>query len=151
MVATDGTDLRDDLMRLNGTVHLVIVTPGRILDLMDKGAAKMEHCNMLILDEADKLLSQDFQSMLDRLVVHLPQKRQVMLYFDVFTHEIASFTQKYLDKPYEIDLLNISPLVCRELLMTIIFRQRHWKRCEWLLSMFKSNMRCCWLRMKLCR
>lgn len=36
MVTTGGTDLRDDIMRLNGAVHIVVATPGRILDLMDK-------------------------------------------------------------------------------------------------------------------
>lgn len=54
MVTTGGTDLRDDLLRLNGVVHLVIATPGRILDLMDKGVAKVDNCNMLILDEVNK-------------------------------------------------------------------------------------------------
>lgn len=36
MVTTGGTDLRDDIMRLNGSVHIIVATPGRILDLMDK-------------------------------------------------------------------------------------------------------------------
>ncbi|PIO52503.1 DEAD/DEAH box helicase, partial [Teladorsagia circumcincta] len=56
MVTTGGTDLRDDIMRLNGSVHMVIATPGRILDLMEKGVADMSNCKMLVLDEADKLL-----------------------------------------------------------------------------------------------
>lgn len=61
MVTTGGTDLRDDIMRLNGTVHLIVATPGRILDLVEKGIAEVKKCRMVILDEADKLLSQDFQ------------------------------------------------------------------------------------------
>lgn len=61
MVTTGGTDLRDDILRLNSTVHLIVATPGRILDLMEKGVADMTSCKMMILDEADKLLSQDFQ------------------------------------------------------------------------------------------
>ncbi|CAD5221139.1 unnamed protein product [Bursaphelenchus okinawaensis] len=105
MVTTGGTDLRDDLMRLNGVVHLIIATPGRILDLMDKGVAKMERCKMLILDEADKLLSQDFQSMLDRLVAHLPEDRQIMLYSATFPRTVATFMTKHMHKPYEINLM----------------------------------------------
>lgn len=61
MVTTGGTDLREDIMRLSGPVHMVIATPGRILDLMEKQVADVKNCKMLILDEADKLLSQDFQ------------------------------------------------------------------------------------------
>src|SRR4051812_32149068 len=51
MVTTGGTNLTDDIMRLSGTVHLVIATPGRILDLMEKGVADVSHCTKLILDE----------------------------------------------------------------------------------------------------
>ncbi|CAG0885338.1 unnamed protein product [Cyprideis torosa] len=58
MVTTGGTNLRDDIMRIYEKVHLVIATPGRILDLIEKGVAKMDKCKTLILDEADKLLSQ---------------------------------------------------------------------------------------------
>jgi ATP-dependent RNA helicase DDX6/DHH1 len=105
MVTTGGTDLRDDLLRLNGVVHLVIATPGRILDLMDKGVAKMDHCKMLVLDEADKLLSQDFQSMLDRLVAHMPKNRQIMLYSATFPRTVASFMNKHMRQPHEINLM----------------------------------------------
>lgn len=105
MVTTGGTDLRDDLLRLNGVVQLVIATPGRILDLMDKGVAKMDKCKMLILDEADKLLSQDFQSMLDRVVDHLPRERQIMLFSATFPRTVAAFMSKHMKNPYEVNLM----------------------------------------------
>ena len=57
MVTTGGTSLKDDIMRLYNTVHLIVATPGRILDLADKGVAKLGECKMFCLDEADKLLS----------------------------------------------------------------------------------------------
>lgn len=111
MVTTGGTDLREDLLRLNGTVHLIIATPGRILDLMDKGVAKMNRCSTLVLDEADKLLSQDFQSMLDRLVAHLPPTRQIMLYSATFPRTVATFMQKHMRNPYEINLMEELTLI----------------------------------------
>lgn len=49
-------------------VQVIIATPGRMIDLMDKQVAKMEQCRMLVLDEADKLLSQDFKGMLDMVI-----------------------------------------------------------------------------------
>lgn len=51
MVTTGGTNLRDDIMRIYQKVHLIIATPGRILDLMDKQVANMDHCKILVLDE----------------------------------------------------------------------------------------------------
>lgn len=64
MVTTGGTNLRDDIMRIYQKVQLIIATPGRILDLMDKEVAVMDQCRVLVLDEADKLLSQDFKGTL---------------------------------------------------------------------------------------
>lgn len=50
---------------------MIIATPGRMIDLMDKQVAKMDQCRMLVLDEADKLLSQDFKGMLDMVISRL--------------------------------------------------------------------------------
>jgi ATP-dependent RNA helicase DDX6/DHH1 len=105
MVTTGGTDLKDDIMRLSGTVHIVIATPGRILDLMDKHVADMSQCKMLVLDEADKLLSQDFKGILDRIIGFLPEDRQVMLYSATFPLTIESFMKKHMREPYPINLM----------------------------------------------
>lgn len=51
MVTTGGTSLRDDIMRLHNVVHIIVATPGRILDLSDKGVAKLDKCKMLAMDE----------------------------------------------------------------------------------------------------
>jgi ATP-dependent RNA helicase DDX6/DHH1 len=106
MVTTGGTDLRDDIMRLQKVVHVIVATPGRILDLIEKGVAKMGHCKMLILDEADKLLSQDFQRVLDRVINYLPRERQVMLYSATFPRSVEEFIRKYMYNPHEINLMN---------------------------------------------
>ena len=66
VLSSGGTNLKDDIMRIYEKVHLVVATPGRILDLMEKQVANVSKCRMLVLDEADKLLSQDFKGMLDR-------------------------------------------------------------------------------------
>lgn len=91
MVTTGGTDLKDDIMRIYQTVHIVIATPGRILDLMDKKVAKMEKCKTLVLDEADKLLSQDFKGMLDVLISFLPKDRQILMYSATFPLTVENF------------------------------------------------------------
>lgn len=51
MVTTGGTILRDDIMRLHCTVHIIVATPGRILDLANKGEAKLNSCRVLCMDE----------------------------------------------------------------------------------------------------
>uniref|UniRef100_A0A7E4VKN8 RNA helicase n=1 Tax=Panagrellus redivivus TaxID=6233 RepID=A0A7E4VKN8_PANRE len=106
MVTTGGTDLRDDILRLNSVVHLVVATPGRIIDLMEKNVAQVDNCNMIVLDEADKLLSQDFQGVLDKLISFLPSKRQIMLFSATFPRTVAAFMNTHMHSPYEINLMD---------------------------------------------
>jgi len=106
MVTTGGTNLKDDIMRIYENVHLVVATPGRILDLMDKKVANVEKCKILCLDEADKLLSQDFKGILDRLLQHLPNTRQVLLYSATFPLTVEHFMKKHMRQPYEVNLMD---------------------------------------------
>lgn len=109
MVTTGGTNLKDDIMRIYEVVHAVIATPGRILDLMEKKVAVMDKCRMLVLDEADKLLSQDFKGMLDRVISYLPTERQILLYSATFPLTVEQFMKKHLRSvrsPYEINLMD---------------------------------------------
>lgn len=105
MVTTGGTNLRDDIMRIYQKVHIIIATPGRILDLMDKNVANMDNCRILVLDEADKLLSQDFKGMLDHVISRLPKERQILLYSATFPLTVKQFMEKHLKEPYEINLM----------------------------------------------
>jgi ATP-dependent RNA helicase DDX6/DHH1 len=106
MVTTGGTNLKDDILRLYDPVHLIVATPGRILDLMNKDLVKTHACKMLVLDEADKLLSQDFQGMLDNIIACLPRDRQILLYSATFPLSVEEFMRKHLNNPYEINLMD---------------------------------------------
>ena len=64
---------------------------------MEKKVANVERCKILCLDEADKLLSQDFKGMLDRLLSHLPGTRQVLLYSATFPLTVEHFMVRGLE------------------------------------------------------
>ena len=91
MVTTGGTSLKDDIMRFNDVVHVVIATPGRILDMAGKGVADLSACPTFILDEADKLLSQEFTPLIVQLLSYFPSDRQVMLFSATFPIAVKSF------------------------------------------------------------
>lgn len=105
MVTTGGTNLKDDILRIYQKVQLIIATPGRILDLMDKKVADMSNCRILVLDEADKLLSLDFQGMLDHVIMKLPKDPQILLFSATFPLSVKNFMEKHLREPYEINLM----------------------------------------------
>jgi len=106
MVSTGGTSLKDDIMRLYNVVHILVATPGRVLDLSNKGVADLSHCNTLILDEADKLLSPEFQPLVEQIISFLPKERQILLFSATFPVTVKDFKDRFLKKPYEINLMD---------------------------------------------
>lgn len=91
MVSTGGTNLREDIMRLQKPVHVIVGTPGRVLDLATRGVAKLDKCNLFVLDEADKLVSDDFQVVIKKFLRFLPNDRQILLLSATFPTSVANF------------------------------------------------------------
>uniref|UniRef100_A0A667ZUI4 RNA helicase n=1 Tax=Myripristis murdjan TaxID=586833 RepID=A0A667ZUI4_9TELE len=96
---------RIDLKKDHIQVHVVIATPGRILDLIKKGVAKVDKVQMMVMDEADKLLSQDFVVLIEDIIGFLAKNRQILLYSATFPISVQKFMAKHLQKPYEINLM----------------------------------------------
>jgi len=105
MVSTGGTSLKDDIMRLYSTVHILVATPGRVLDLANKRVADLSNCAMLVMDEADKLLSPEFQPLCEDIIKFFPSNRQILLYSATFPITVKAFKDKYLTNAYEINLM----------------------------------------------
>lgn len=105
MVSTGGTALKDDILRLYNPVHIMVATPGRVLDLASKGVANLSECSIMVMDEADKLLSPEFQPVIEELIKHLPASRQILLYSATFPLAVKAFKDRFLNKPYEINLM----------------------------------------------
>eukprot|EP00967_Tisochrysis_lutea_P085603 scaffold120274_cov33-Tisochrysis_lutea.AAC.4 len=106
MVSTGGSSLHDDILRLIKPVHIMISTPGRILDMAEKNVANLSQCMTIALDEADKLLSPEFMPLVEKLVRRMPQGRQILLFSATFPVKVASFRDRVMNKPYEINLMD---------------------------------------------
>jgi len=106
MVTTGGTSLKDDIMRLYNSVHMVVATPGRILDLASKNVADLSQCRTIIMDEADKLLSPEFQPVLEQIISLCSPSHQICLFSATFPVTVKSFCQKFVPNPYSINLMD---------------------------------------------
>lgn len=107
MVTTGGTTLRDDIMRLSETVHILVGTPGRILDLAGKGIADLSGCPMFVMDEADKLLSPEFTPVIEQLLAFMPNQRQVMLFSATFPLIVKDFKVSSLFSSFPFILVSV--------------------------------------------
>ena len=100
MVSTGGTNLKEDIHRLRNQtspVHIVVGTPGRVLDLASKNIMILSNCGILVLDEADKLLSQDFKNTVEKIIQKLNKDRQIMLFSATFPVDVRKFMDKYMN------------------------------------------------------
>eukprot|EP00760_Papus_ankaliazontas_P008880 PhM_4_TR13942/c4_g1_i1/m.5385/K12614/DDX6, RCK, DHH1; ATP-dependent RNA helicase DDX6/DHH1 len=111
MVTTGGTSLREDIMRLYNPVHILVATPGRVLDLASKNVADFSRCNMVVLDEADKLLSPEFAELVDNVLHHVSKKRQTLLFSATFPVTVKDFRDKHMKDPFEINLMDELTLI----------------------------------------
>ena len=105
MVSTGGTSLRDDIMRLYNPVHVLVATPGRVLDLANKDVCNLSNCHVVAMDEADKLLSPEFQPVVEELLQFLPKTRQILMFSATFPVTILDFKNKYLAEAHEVNLM----------------------------------------------
>eukprot|EP00158_Paraphelidium_tribonemae_P007893 Partr_v1_DN28388_c2_g1_i5_m79109 putative ATPdependent RNA helicase len=105
MTTTGGTSLKDDIIRLDSPVHVLVATPGRVLDLGGRQIAKLDKCKLMVMDEADKLLSIEFQPVIEQIIALLNADRQILLFSATFPVAVQAFKDKFLSKAYEINLM----------------------------------------------
>ena len=106
MVTTGGTSLKDDIMRLYNSIHIIVATPGRILDLASKKVANLDECRTIIMDEADKLLSPEFQPVLEQIIGLCNKDHQICLFSATFPVTVKNFCEKFVPNPYSINLMD---------------------------------------------
>merc|ERR1711988_2039725 len=97
-----GTARRDDVERLRQGQHMVVGTPGRIYDLIEKGYLQVDDLRILILDEADEMLSCGFTDQVYRIFKRLPASVQVCLFSATMPPEILDMTNKFMRNPARI-------------------------------------------------
>jgi len=103
MVAYGGVSINPQMMRLRKGLDLLVATPGRLLDLQRQNALKLNGVQMLVLDEADRMLDLGFSRELDQVFAALPKLRQTLLFSATFSDPIRALAAKLLNDPVSIE------------------------------------------------
>lgn len=99
-----GVSINPQMMWLRGGADLVVATPGRLLDLIEHKALSLSTLEVLVLDEADRLLDLGFADELTRILALLPPQRQTLFFSATFDREVQALAQSLLRKPTRIDV-----------------------------------------------
>lgn len=90
------------LSGLRRGAHIIVGTPGRVIDHLKKGSLDISHLDYLVLDEADEMLNMGFQEDVERILEDTPDEKQVALFSATMPKAIRRLSQQYLDDPYEV-------------------------------------------------
>jgi ATP-dependent RNA helicase RhlE len=103
VLAVGGVSINPQMMALRGGAHLVVATPGRLLDLVGQRALLLGGVQTLVLDEADRLLDLGFADEIARVLAWLPARRQTLLFSATLPASVAVLAEQVLRDPVRID------------------------------------------------
>ena len=103
-VLCGGQDYRPQLKKLREGAHVVVGTPGRILDHLDKGTLKFKELKTLVLDEADEMLRMGFIDDVEKILSNLPEKKQIALFSATMPSRIRQIANSYLTDPVSVEI-----------------------------------------------
>ena len=98
-----GVSISNQIRQIKHT-NIVIATPGRLLDLLNRNALRLDRIRFLVFDEADRMLDMGFIKDIERILKHLPQKVQTMLFSATISKEIEKLSKKYLTNPVQVSM-----------------------------------------------
>jgi superfamily II DNA/RNA helicase len=104
VIVFGGVSINPQMMALRGGADIVVATPGRLLDLVDKNALRLADATTLVLDEADRLLDLGFAVELTSIIERLPQRRQNLLFSATFPPAVRVLAERLLHDPIRIDV-----------------------------------------------
>jgi superfamily II DNA/RNA helicase len=103
-VVFGGVDMQPQVAQLRSGIEILIATPGRLLDHLGSKTANLSQVEILVLDEADRMLDMGFLPDLQRIINLIPAQRQTLLFSATFSPEIKKLAQSYLRNPVTVEV-----------------------------------------------
>ncbi len=94
-----GSSIESQIKTLKRGVHVVVATPGRLLDLMNRKTVDLSLVKNVIMDEADEMLNMGFTDSINAILAEVPENRNMLLFSATMPKEIANITKKYMKNP----------------------------------------------------
>ncbi|MFC0559721.1 DEAD/DEAH box helicase [Halalkalibacter alkalisediminis] len=99
-----GQDVEQQLRKLKGANHIVVATPGRLLDHIRRGTIQLNQVSTLVLDEADQMLHMGFLHEVEQVIEKTPPTRQTLLFSATMPEEIRKLAKSYMKNPHNIEV-----------------------------------------------
>ncbi len=104
-----GANIKFQMLELYRGVSILVATPGRLLDLMDRGAANLSSVRGVVLDEADEMLQMGFQEDLEKIMGVVPKSASTWMFSATMEKRVATCAHRLLENPIEINVVDNQP------------------------------------------
>lgn len=131
-----GTQVRDSMKALENGVHVVVGSPGRVLDMLKKNNLKLAYLKCLVLDEADDLLSKGFLENMKEIISLIPHECRINLFSATMPKEIVQLTTNFMNQPAKI-LVKNEELTLLGIKQYYVQLKKDWKL-ETLMNLYKG-------------
>ena len=96
-----GSSIESQIRALRKGIQVIVATPGRLIDLINRGVVNLDGVRTVVLDEADEMLNMGFLESIDDILSHIPEKRKMLLFSATMPAEISRISKKYMHNPVE--------------------------------------------------
>ena len=120
MAAIGGVSIRPQMQTLKRGVHLLVATPGRLIDLLNQGSASLRSIQVFVLDEADRMLDMGFIHDVRKIAGHLPMERQTALFSATMPKAVRGLAGSLLSTPIQIEVSPPSTVV-KKVMQKVLF------------------------------
>ncbi len=140
-VAYGGVKINPQMIRLSRGIDILVATPGRLLDLYRKNAVQFSKLEVLVFDEADRMLNLGFQDEVKEILKLLPHDRQTLMFTATLSEEVSHLAKEILQAPLEVSV--IPEEITLDAVRQYVYPVDHEKKTELLLELMKKNS---WLK-----
>lgn len=96
-----GSSIESQIRSLRKGVHIIVATPGRLLDLINRNVVHLDNVHTVILDEADEMLNMGFLDSINGILEYVPKERKMLLFSATMPQEISRIAKRYMNNPVE--------------------------------------------------
>ena len=97
-----GSSIESQIRALRTGVQIIVATPGRLIDLINRGVVKLGDVHTVVLDEADEMLNMGFIDDINQILSHVPEDRRMLMFSATMPKEVAKIANKFMQSPMEI-------------------------------------------------
>lgn len=106
LAAYGGKDINSQTRKLKGNIHMIIATPGRLLDHISRSTIDLSHLKTMVIDEADQMLLMGFKNEVEKIISKTPKNRQTLCFSATINEQVKKLAYKYMNNPLSISIQN---------------------------------------------